>query len=80
MKAFLNFDSDGKLKYDDNHTCIVDEQKVKILLIINEIKEAVDSSSIPFNVKAVNLLNIAQKTIKRKNWISWRIQHKQWSR
>lgn len=68
-KAFARFDSKGQIiKYNNKHTCRVDEKKVNMLLVNNEIKTSIDNTSIPFSIKAKILFNTAQKKlIKRKN-------------
>ena len=72
-KAFVEFNKEGKVvNYNNNHTCKVDEKKLNMLLINNEIKESINKTAITNDIKANNLFyNSLTKVNKRKKEYSF---------
>ena len=68
-KAYLKLDKNNKfISNDQEHSCTVDEKKVKNLLIMNDIKESISSKEIIYNIKPKDIFdNSIRKAIKRKN-------------
>ena len=68
FKAFVEFNKEGKvIKYNNQHTCKVDdEKKIKMLIVNNEIKNTINKTPITFDIKANNLFINSLKKVKKK--------------
>ena len=67
-KAYLKLDKNNKfISKDQEHSCTVDEKKVKNLIIMNDIKESISNKEIIYNIKPKDIFdNSIRKAIKRK--------------
>ena len=68
-KAFAKFDRNNTLiSYNDQHSCIIDEKKIKSLKLKNEVKKLIGEENVIYDVKARNIFDTSvKKAIKRKS-------------
>ena len=61
-----NNDKDEIISYNNNHTCIVNMQKVQNLKIMNETKDTISNTEIIFNVKEKQVFDLSVKKRLKK--------------
>ena len=65
--AFAKFDQKGVLVYyNNNHSCIFNEKKVKTLLTKNEAKKTIDNMRIIYNINCKDLYNTSLNKIQKR--------------
>ena len=61
-KAFAKFDRNNTLiSYNDQHSCVIDEKKIKSLKLKNEAKNLIGEENVIYDVKARNIFDTSVK-------------------
>ena len=68
-KAFVKYNQNNQLiSYNDQHSCVVDEKKIKALKIKSEAKKIVGEENVIYDIKARNIFDSSvKKIVKRKS-------------
>ena len=64
MSSILKIDQNGLIiDYNNKHSYVVDEKKIKTILIKDEAKKTIDNIDIIYNIKSIDIYDTSIKNI-----------------